>query len=64
VIGASGNSSLCDYSTGRYVWDKRDGHYFIEWWEGKRRRRELAGQTPSQATEAQRRNETNSLANK
>jgi len=21
---------------GRYVWDKRDGHYFIEWWEGKR----------------------------
>jgi len=40
---------------GRYVWDKRDGHYFIEWWEGKRRRRELAGQTPSQATEAQRR---------
>ena len=40
---------------GRYVWDKRDGYYFIEWWEGKRRRRELAGRTPSQATEAQRR---------
>ena len=20
----------------RYVWDKREGHYFIEWWEGKR----------------------------
>ena len=39
----------------RYVWDKREGHYFIEWWEGKRRCRELAGQTPSQATEAQRR---------
>jgi hypothetical protein len=33
---------------GRYAWDKREGHYFIEWWEGKRRRRELAGQTPSQ----------------
>lgn len=40
---------------GRYVWDKREGYYFIEWWEGKRRCRELAGQTPSQATEAQRR---------
>lgn len=39
----------------RYVWDKREGHYFIEWWEGKRRCRELARQTPSQATEAQRR---------
>jgi hypothetical protein len=25
----------------RYVWDKREGHYFIEWWEGKRRCREL-----------------------
>ena len=36
----------------RYVWDKREGHYFIEWWEGKRRCRELAGQTPSQAIEA------------
>lgn len=40
---------------GRYVWDKREGHYFIEWWEGRRRCRELAGQTPAQATEAQRR---------
>ena len=18
----------------RYVWDKRPGHYFVEWWEG------------------------------
>jgi len=39
----------------RYAWDKRPGHYFVEWWEGKRRRRELAGQTPSEAMEAQRR---------
>jgi integrase/recombinase XerD len=39
----------------RYVWDKRPGYFFVEWWEGKKRRRELAGQTPSEATEAQRR---------
>ena len=39
----------------RYVWDKQPGNYFVEWWEGKRRRRERAGDTPSQALEAQRR---------
>src|SRR5262249_10886105 len=39
----------------RYLWDKRPGYYFIEWWEGKKRLREMAGQTPSEATEAQRR---------
>jgi len=39
----------------RYAWDKRPGHYFIEWWQGRHRRRELAGQTPSEAMEAQRR---------
>ena len=39
----------------RYVWDKRPGYFFIEWWEGKKRKRELAGQMPSEATEAQRR---------
>jgi len=39
----------------RYVWDKRPGHYFVEWWEGKQRKRESAGITPSEATEAQRR---------
>jgi integrase len=39
----------------RYVWDKRSGYYYIEWREGKKRCRELAGQTPSEATEAQRR---------
>ncbi len=39
----------------RYVWDKRPGHYFVEWWEGKQRKRESAGITPSEAMEAQRR---------
>lgn len=39
----------------RYVWDKRPGCYFLEWWEGRRRRRERAGLTPSEAAEAQRR---------
>ncbi len=39
----------------RYMWDKRPGRYFVEWWEGKRRRRESAGITPSEAMEAQRR---------
>src|SRR5260370_1294119 len=40
---------------GRYVWDKRPGYFFIEWWEGRKRRRQMAGQTPSDALEAQRR---------
>ena len=39
----------------RYVWDKRPGRYFVEWWEGKQRKRESAGITPSEAMEAQRR---------
>lgn len=39
----------------RYVWDKRPGYYFVEWWEGRKRRRQIAGQTPSDALEAQRR---------
>jgi len=39
----------------KYVWDTREGHYFLEWWEGKKRCRELAGRTPSEALEAQRR---------
>lgn len=39
----------------RYLWDKRPGYYFIEWREGKKRLREMAGLTPSEATEAQRR---------
>jgi hypothetical protein len=40
---------------GRYVWDKRPGYFFVEWWEGKKRKRQLAGHTPSEAAEAQRR---------
>ncbi len=39
----------------RYAWDARPGYYFVEWWEGKKRCREKAGETPSEAQEAQRR---------
>ena len=39
----------------RYVWDKRPGYFYVEWWEGKKRKREIAGTTPSEATEAHRR---------
>jgi len=39
----------------RYAWDNRVGSYFVEWWDGTKRRRQLAGQTPSEAMEAQRR---------
>ena len=39
----------------RYVWDKRPGYYFLEWWEGKKRKRQVAGQRPTEAIEAQRR---------
>ena len=39
----------------RYVWDDRPGTYFLEWWEGKKRLRKVAGQTPSEVQEAQRR---------
>jgi len=39
----------------RYVWDKRPGYYFVEWWQGRQRKRQLAGQTPTEAGEAQRR---------
>ena len=39
----------------RYVWDRRPGHYFLEWWQGKKRRRQRAGITPSEVLEAQRR---------
>src|SRR5262245_65544547 len=38
----------------KYVWDNRPGAYFLEWWEGRKRKREVAGQTPSEALEAQR----------
>ena len=39
----------------RYAWDDRPGDYYIEWWQGPSRRRQVAGQTPSEAMEAQRR---------
>ncbi len=39
----------------RYAWDDRPGSYFVEWWDGRKRRREAAGQTPAEAMEAQRR---------
>ena len=46
---------LAEESGTRYAWDNRPGYYFVEWWEGRKRRRQLAGQTPSEAMEAQRR---------
>ncbi|MGH9771914.1 MAG: tyrosine-type recombinase/integrase [Candidatus Acidiferrales bacterium] len=39
----------------RYLWDDRPGIYFLEWWEGARRRREAAGHTPSEVIAAKRR---------
>jgi hypothetical protein len=39
----------------RYIWDPRPGRYFLEWWDGGRRFREVAGTSPSEAIEAQRR---------
>ncbi len=44
-----------DKVNNKYVWDSREGHYFLEWWDGRKRCRELAGQTPSEVLEAQRR---------
>jgi hypothetical protein len=44
-----------DKVRGRYLWDKRPGYYFIEWWEGKNRKRQLAGTTPTEAIDASRR---------
>lgn len=40
---------------GHYRWDNREWYYFVEWWEGRKRKRESAGATPAEATEAQRR---------
>src|SRR5262249_40784905 len=37
----------------KYVWDNRPGTYVLEWWEGRKRKCEVAGQTPSRALEAQ-----------
>ena len=43
-----------DRIKGRHIWDKRPGYYFIEWWEGKKRKRQLIGHTPTEANDAQR----------
>src|SRR5437763_9786892 len=40
---------------GRYHWDPRPGTYYLEWWEGAQRRREVAGDSPSAAIAARRR---------
>jgi integrase/recombinase XerD len=45
----------------RYVWDKRPGYYFLEWWEGRRRRRERAGISPAETLDAQRRKQNELL---
>lgn len=55
IAGGLWKFASLDRIGSRYVWDKRPGYYFLEWWEGKKRRRQLAGQTPSEAIEAQRR---------
>jgi integrase/recombinase XerD len=55
ITGGIWRFASLDRIGSRYVWDRRPGHYFLEWWEGKKRRREVAGETPSQALEAQRR---------
>jgi len=39
----------------RCVWDPRPGTYYLEWWDGGQRLREVAGDTPSQVIAAQRR---------
>jgi Phage integrase, N-terminal SAM-like domain len=44
-----------DKVNNKYVWDTREGSYFLEWYDGKKKCRELAGQTPSEALDAQRR---------
>src|SRR6267142_3875196 len=37
------------------VWDPRPGIYYLEWWDGGQRLREVAGETLSQVIAAQRR---------
>jgi hypothetical protein len=44
-----------DHVGNRHVWDNREDYYFLEWCDGKKRRRERAGLTPKEALEAQRR---------
>ena len=42
-------------SGNRHVWDPRPGSYFLDWRDGTKPRREVAGATPAEALEAQRR---------
>ena len=39
----------------RYVWDPRPGTYYLKWWDGGQRLREVAGGAPSRAITARRR---------
>jgi hypothetical protein len=39
---------------GRYIWDKRPGYYSVEWWDGRERKRQLAGITATEAIDGQR----------
>lgn len=48
------NTGLERDERGRIKWPSR-GRFLIEWRESGRRRREAAGETPSEALEAQRR---------
>jgi integrase len=45
----------------RYVWDDRPGYYFLDWRDGKKRCRQLAGSSPSEALEARRRKQNELL---
>lgn len=44
----------------KYIWGDSPGTYFLEWWEGTKRRRESVGTAPSEVLEARRR-KTNEL---
>jgi integrase len=39
----------------KYLWGNNSGTFFLEWWEGTKRRRESVGTTPSEALEAHKR---------
>jgi hypothetical protein len=57
VLDATGSWKFVSLkrSGNRYVWDAQPGLYFLDWRDGTKRRRELAGATPAEALEAQRR---------
>lgn len=45
----------------RYVWDKRPGYFFVEWWEGKKQKRALAVRHPVRPARRNAANRTSSL---